>query len=143
MKRNSLTISPAHQRRPKALVIVSTQQHIICKFEYRKAIKPPIHTKYVFLFPFHSGLTPHISSSATDVCFARQHNVSDNNNQCFSSANGHLPNGTAAQRPGAIDNQPLVTTEPMKVSVHVLLAFRILLSIKLTARERLVHVKGK
>lgn len=61
-----------------------------------------------------NSLTPHISSSATDVCFARQHNISDNNNQCFSSANGHLPNSLAVQRPGAIDNQPLVTTEPMK-----------------------------
>lgn len=72
-----------------------------------------------FIF-ISSGLTPHISSSATDVCFARQHNVSDNNNQCFSSANGHLPNSLVAQRPGAIDNQPLVTTEPMKVSVRFL-----------------------
>ncbi|XP_051534431.1 ubiquitin carboxyl-terminal hydrolase 32-like isoform X1 [Myxocyprinus asiaticus] len=61
-----------------------------------------------------NSLTPHISSSATDVCFARQYNISDNNNQCFSSANGHLPSSMAAQRPGAIDNQPLVTTEPMK-----------------------------
>uniref|UniRef100_A0A8B9JPR1 Ubiquitin carboxyl-terminal hydrolase 32 n=1 Tax=Astyanax mexicanus TaxID=7994 RepID=A0A8B9JPR1_ASTMX len=57
---------------------------------------------------------PHVSSSATDICFARQHNVLDNNNQCFSSANGHLPNHLVAQRPGAIDNQPLVTTEPVK-----------------------------
>uniref|UniRef100_A0A673LCE2 Ubiquitin carboxyl-terminal hydrolase 32 n=1 Tax=Sinocyclocheilus rhinocerous TaxID=307959 RepID=A0A673LCE2_9TELE len=63
-----------------------------------------------------NSLTPHASSSATDVCFARQHNISDNNNQCFSSTNGHLPNSMATQRPGAIDNQPLVTTEPMKVS---------------------------
>ncbi|XP_016380807.1 ubiquitin carboxyl-terminal hydrolase 32-like [Sinocyclocheilus rhinocerous] len=61
-----------------------------------------------------NSLTPHASSSATDVCFARQHNISDNNNQCFSSTNGHLPNSMATQRPGAIDNQPLVTTEPMK-----------------------------
>uniref|UniRef100_A0A8C2KTY6 Ubiquitin carboxyl-terminal hydrolase 32 n=1 Tax=Cyprinus carpio TaxID=7962 RepID=A0A8C2KTY6_CYPCA len=61
-----------------------------------------------------SESTGNSNSSATDVCFARQHNVSDNNNQCFSSANGHLPNSMAAQRPGAIDNQPLVTTEPMK-----------------------------
>uniref|UniRef100_A0A671RSN6 Ubiquitin carboxyl-terminal hydrolase 32 n=2 Tax=Sinocyclocheilus anshuiensis TaxID=1608454 RepID=A0A671RSN6_9TELE len=60
------------------------------------------------------SLTPHATSSATDVCFARQHNISDNNNQCFSSANGHLPNSMAVQRPGAIDNQPLVTTELMK-----------------------------
>uniref|UniRef100_A0A671RTB1 ubiquitinyl hydrolase 1 n=1 Tax=Sinocyclocheilus anshuiensis TaxID=1608454 RepID=A0A671RTB1_9TELE len=61
-----------------------------------------------------NSLTPHATSSATDVCFARQHNISDNNNQCFSSANGHLPNSMAVQRPGAIDNQPLVTTELMK-----------------------------
>uniref|UniRef100_A0A671VMQ8 Ubiquitin carboxyl-terminal hydrolase 32 n=1 Tax=Sparus aurata TaxID=8175 RepID=A0A671VMQ8_SPAAU len=47
-------------------------------------------------------------------CFARQHNVSDNNNQCFSGANGHLPSQLAAQRPGAIDNQSLVNTDPMK-----------------------------
>uniref|UniRef100_A0A8C4EHQ8 Ubiquitin carboxyl-terminal hydrolase 32 n=1 Tax=Dicentrarchus labrax TaxID=13489 RepID=A0A8C4EHQ8_DICLA len=52
--------------------------------------------------------------SATESCFARQHNVSDNNNQCFSGANGHLPSQLAAQRPGAIDNQPLVNTDPMK-----------------------------
>ncbi|XP_048120493.1 LOW QUALITY PROTEIN: ubiquitin carboxyl-terminal hydrolase 32 [Alosa alosa] len=56
----------------------------------------------------------HMSSSATDLCFARQHNASDNNNQCFSSANGHLPTNLTSQRPGAIDNQPLVLTEPMK-----------------------------
>uniref|UniRef100_A0A8B9JRT3 Ubiquitin carboxyl-terminal hydrolase 32 n=1 Tax=Astyanax mexicanus TaxID=7994 RepID=A0A8B9JRT3_ASTMX len=61
-----------------------------------------------------SSHMPHVSSSATDICFARQHNVLDNNNQCFSSANGHLPNHLVAQRPGAIDNQPLVTTEPVK-----------------------------
>uniref|UniRef100_A0A673L4E2 Ubiquitin carboxyl-terminal hydrolase 32 n=1 Tax=Sinocyclocheilus rhinocerous TaxID=307959 RepID=A0A673L4E2_9TELE len=63
-----------------------------------------------------SESTGNSNSSATDVCFARQHNISDNNNQCFSSTNGHLPNSMATQRPGAIDNQPLVTTEPMKVS---------------------------
>ncbi|XP_062872717.1 ubiquitin carboxyl-terminal hydrolase 32 [Trichomycterus rosablanca] len=57
---------------------------------------------------------PHVSSSATDICFARQHNALDHNNQCFPSANGHLPNQLATQRPGAIDNQSLVTTEPMK-----------------------------
>uniref|UniRef100_A0A672QZJ9 ubiquitinyl hydrolase 1 n=1 Tax=Sinocyclocheilus grahami TaxID=75366 RepID=A0A672QZJ9_SINGR len=61
-----------------------------------------------------SESTGNSNSSATDVCFARQHNISDNNNQCFSSTNGHLPNSMATQRPGAIDNQPLVTTEPMK-----------------------------
>uniref|UniRef100_A0A3B4XDU5 Ubiquitin carboxyl-terminal hydrolase 32 n=1 Tax=Seriola lalandi dorsalis TaxID=1841481 RepID=A0A3B4XDU5_SERLL len=50
----------------------------------------------------------------TPSCFARQHNMSDNNNQCFSGANGHLPSQLAAQRPGAIDNQPLVNTDAMK-----------------------------
>uniref|UniRef100_A0A671VHG1 Ubiquitin carboxyl-terminal hydrolase 32 n=1 Tax=Sparus aurata TaxID=8175 RepID=A0A671VHG1_SPAAU len=55
-----------------------------------------------------------IAPSATESCFARQHNVSDNNNQCFSGANGHLPSQLAAQRPGAIDNQSLVNTDPMK-----------------------------
>uniref|UniRef100_A0A8C9Y4V9 Ubiquitin carboxyl-terminal hydrolase 32 n=1 Tax=Sander lucioperca TaxID=283035 RepID=A0A8C9Y4V9_SANLU len=52
--------------------------------------------------------------STTESCFARQPNVSDNNNQCFSGANGHLPSQLAAQRPGAIDNQSLVNTDPMK-----------------------------
>ncbi|XP_057207098.1 ubiquitin carboxyl-terminal hydrolase 32 isoform X2 [Triplophysa rosa] len=80
-----------------------------------------------------TGLTPHISSSATDVCFARQHNVSDNNNQCFSSANGHLPNCTAAQRPGAIDNQPLVTTEPMKAPTLTVEVGRLKKSLQLMA----------
>uniref|UniRef100_A0AAQ4P084 Ubiquitin carboxyl-terminal hydrolase 32 n=1 Tax=Gasterosteus aculeatus aculeatus TaxID=481459 RepID=A0AAQ4P084_GASAC len=61
-----------------------------------------------------TGQSAHVASSATDGCFARQHNVSDNNNQCFSGANGHLPSQLAAQRPGAIDNQPLVNTDPMK-----------------------------
>ncbi|XP_062328553.1 ubiquitin carboxyl-terminal hydrolase 32 isoform X2 [Osmerus eperlanus] len=59
-------------------------------------------------------LTPHATSSATEGCFARQHHVSDNNNQCFSGANGHIPCLLAAQRPGAIDNQSLVSTDPMK-----------------------------
>ncbi|KAA0702002.1 Ubiquitin carboxyl-terminal hydrolase 32 [Triplophysa tibetana] len=79
------------------------------------------------------NLTPHISSSATDVCFARHHNVSDNNNQCFSSANGHLPNCTAAQRPGAIDNQPLVTTEPMKAPTLTVEGGRLKKSLQLMA----------
>ncbi|XP_036392641.1 ubiquitin carboxyl-terminal hydrolase 32-like isoform X6 [Megalops cyprinoides] len=56
------------------------------------------------------------SSAATDTCFPRphNHNVSDNNNQCFSGANGNALPHLAPQRPGAIDNQPLVTPEPMK-----------------------------
>ncbi|XP_075993223.1 ubiquitin carboxyl-terminal hydrolase 32 isoform X3 [Genypterus blacodes] len=61
-----------------------------------------------------TALSPQVAPSATDSCFARQHNMSDNNNQCFSGANGHLPSQLAAQRPGAIDNQPLVNTDPMK-----------------------------
>lgn len=61
-----------------------------------------------------AALSPQVAPSATESCFARQHNVSDNNNQCFSGANGHLPSQLAAQRPGAIDNQPLVTTDPVK-----------------------------
>ncbi|XP_034723885.1 ubiquitin carboxyl-terminal hydrolase 32 isoform X5 [Etheostoma cragini] len=60
------------------------------------------------------ALSPQVAPSATESCFARQPNVSDNNNQCFSGANGHLPSQLAAQRPGAIDNQSLVNTEPMK-----------------------------
>ncbi|XP_017277518.1 ubiquitin carboxyl-terminal hydrolase 32 isoform X3 [Kryptolebias marmoratus] len=59
-------------------------------------------------------LSLQVTPSATESCFARQHNVSDNNNQCFSGANGHLPSQLAAQRPGAIDNQSLVTTDPIK-----------------------------
>lgn len=61
-----------------------------------------------------SALSPQAPPSATESCFARQHNVSDNNNQCFSGANGHLPSQLSAQRPGAIDNRPLVNTDPMK-----------------------------
>lgn len=61
-----------------------------------------------------AALSPQVAPSATESCFARQHNVSDSNNQCFSGANGHLPSQLAAQRPGAIDNQPLVSTDPMK-----------------------------
>ncbi|XP_045069861.1 ubiquitin carboxyl-terminal hydrolase 32-like isoform X1 [Coregonus clupeaformis] len=65
-------------------------------------------------------VNPHAGPSATEICFARQH-VSDNN-QCFSRVNGHIPSVSqsqsqsqlAAQRPGAIDNQPLVNTDPMK-----------------------------
>ncbi|NXU08794.1 UBP32 hydrolase, partial [Pardalotus punctatus] len=46
-------------------------------------------------------------SPGAEVCFARQHNTSDNNNQ------GLLLN---PQKPGAIDNQPLVTQEPVKAA---------------------------
>uniref|UniRef100_A0A3B5L6N0 ubiquitinyl hydrolase 1 n=1 Tax=Xiphophorus couchianus TaxID=32473 RepID=A0A3B5L6N0_9TELE len=62
----------------------------------------------------HFALSPQLAPSAAESCFARQHNISENNNQCFSGANGHLPSQLTAQRPGAIDNQPLVTTDPIK-----------------------------
>ncbi|NWU88909.1 UBP32 hydrolase, partial [Upupa epops] len=52
----------------------------------------------------------------TDVCFARQHNTSDNNNQCFLGANGSALLQLNPQKPGAIDNQPLVTQEPVKAA---------------------------
>lgn len=52
----------------------------------------------------------------TDVCFARQHNTSDNNNQCFLGTNGNTLLQLNPQKPGAIDNQPLVTQEPVKVN---------------------------
>ncbi|KAF4012049.1 hypothetical protein G4228_004148 [Cervus hanglu yarkandensis] len=51
----------------------------------------------------------------TDMCFARQHNTSDNNNQCLLGANGNILLHLNPQKPGAIDNQPLVTQEPVKV----------------------------
>ncbi|XP_015223155.2 ubiquitin carboxyl-terminal hydrolase 32 isoform X2 [Lepisosteus oculatus] len=54
------------------------------------------------------------SAAGTDVCFARQHNASDNNNQCFLGANGNILSQFTVQKPGAIDNQPLVTQEPLK-----------------------------
>ncbi|XP_032446586.1 ubiquitin carboxyl-terminal hydrolase 32 isoform X3 [Xiphophorus hellerii] len=61
-----------------------------------------------------TALSPQLAPSAAESCFARQHNISENNNQCFSGANGHLPSQLTAQRPGAIDNQSLVTTDPIK-----------------------------
>uniref|UniRef100_A0A3B4HAV5 ubiquitinyl hydrolase 1 n=1 Tax=Pundamilia nyererei TaxID=303518 RepID=A0A3B4HAV5_9CICH len=74
-------------------------------------------------------------ASATESCFARQHNVSDNNNQCFSGANGHLPSQLAAQRPGAIDNQPLVTTDPMKAPTLTMEGGRLKRSLQLLPRR--------
>ncbi|XP_030008194.1 ubiquitin carboxyl-terminal hydrolase 32-like [Sphaeramia orbicularis] len=79
----------------------------------------PLRRGHLMLCPVpprpQTALSPQVAPSA-ESCFARQHNVSDNNNQCFSGANGHLPSQLAAQRPGAIDNQPLVNTDPMKGS---------------------------
>lgn len=59
-----------------------------------------------------TALNPGIPSSASESCFARQHHASDNP-QCFPAPNGHLP-PLSAQRPGAIDNQPLVNMDPIK-----------------------------
>lgn len=50
------------------------------------------------------------------MCFARQHNTSDNNNQCLLGTSGNILLHLNPQKPGAIDNQPLVTQEPVKVS---------------------------
>uniref|UniRef100_A0A5F8H9G2 ubiquitinyl hydrolase 1 n=1 Tax=Monodelphis domestica TaxID=13616 RepID=A0A5F8H9G2_MONDO len=52
----------------------------------------------------------------TDMCFARQHNTSDNNNQCLLGSNGNILLQLNPQKPGAIDNQPLVTQEPVKAT---------------------------
>uniref|UniRef100_A0A8C7JGE0 ubiquitinyl hydrolase 1 n=1 Tax=Oncorhynchus kisutch TaxID=8019 RepID=A0A8C7JGE0_ONCKI len=56
-----------------------------------------------------SGLLP-LGSTATDICFARQHETPDADNQCFLGADVNM----AVLRPGAIDNQPLVMSEPLK-----------------------------
>ncbi|XP_052324869.1 ubiquitin carboxyl-terminal hydrolase 32-like [Oncorhynchus keta] len=81
-------------------------------------------------------VTPQAGPSATEICFARQHNVSDNN-QCFSGANGHIPSlpqsHLAAQRPGAIDNQPLVNTDPMKAPTLTMEGGRLKQSLQLVA----------
>ncbi|XP_050177816.1 ubiquitin carboxyl-terminal hydrolase 32 isoform X4 [Myiozetetes cayanensis] len=48
--------------------------------------------------------------------FARQHNTSDNNNQCVLGPTGSAVLQLNPQKPGAIDNQPLVTQEPVKAA---------------------------
>ncbi|XP_043910495.1 ubiquitin carboxyl-terminal hydrolase 32 isoform X2 [Protopterus annectens] len=54
------------------------------------------------------------SLAVADGCFSRQHNSMENNNQCFLVANGNgLP--LQPQKPGAIDNQPLIASEGVKV----------------------------
>uniref|UniRef100_A0A8D2QI13 Ubiquitin carboxyl-terminal hydrolase 32 n=1 Tax=Zonotrichia albicollis TaxID=44394 RepID=A0A8D2QI13_ZONAL len=55
-------------------------------------------------------------SPGSEVSFARQHNTSDNNNQCFLGSNGNALLQLNPQKPGAIDNQPLVTQEPVKAA---------------------------
>uniref|UniRef100_A0A4W3JWA4 Ubiquitin carboxyl-terminal hydrolase 32 n=1 Tax=Callorhinchus milii TaxID=7868 RepID=A0A4W3JWA4_CALMI len=59
-----------------------------------------------------TGLSP-LSPTSTEVCFARQHNSSDNN-QCFLGANGNSFSQLGPQKPGAIDNQCLVMQESAK-----------------------------
>ncbi|XP_037533681.1 ubiquitin carboxyl-terminal hydrolase 32 [Nematolebias whitei] len=76
-------------------------------------------------------LSPQVTPSSTESCFARQHNVSDNNNQCFSQGNGHLPSQLAVQRPGAIDNQSLVTTDPIKAPIITMEGGRLKRSVQL------------
>ncbi|XP_056905992.1 ubiquitin carboxyl-terminal hydrolase 32 isoform X2 [Takifugu flavidus] len=78
-----------------------------------------------------AALSPQVAPSSTESCFARQHNTSDNNNQCFSGANGHIPSQLAAQRPGAIDNQSLVNTDPMKAPTLTLEGGRLKRSLQL------------
>uniref|UniRef100_A0A673YSY8 Ubiquitin carboxyl-terminal hydrolase 32 n=1 Tax=Salmo trutta TaxID=8032 RepID=A0A673YSY8_SALTR len=57
-----------------------------------------------------SGSLLPLGSTPTDICFARQHETPDADNQCFLGADVNM----AVLRPGAIDNQPLVMSEPLK-----------------------------
>uniref|UniRef100_A0AAY4AMK5 Ubiquitin carboxyl-terminal hydrolase 32 n=1 Tax=Denticeps clupeoides TaxID=299321 RepID=A0AAY4AMK5_9TELE len=50
------------------------------------------------------------STTATDICFPRQTNTPDSDSQGFPGTDGRM----VAPRPGAIDNQSLVTSEPLK-----------------------------
>ncbi|XP_054143474.1 ubiquitin carboxyl-terminal hydrolase 32 isoform X2 [Melozone crissalis] len=63
-----------------------------------------------------SGDTLYPGSPGSEVSFARQHNTSDNNNQSFLGSNGNALLQLNPQKPGAIDNQPLVTQEPVKAA---------------------------
>ncbi|KYO32208.1 ubiquitin carboxyl-terminal hydrolase 32 isoform X3 [Alligator mississippiensis] len=63
-----------------------------------------------------SSNTLYSITPGTDMCFARQHNTSDNNNQCLLVSNGNTLLQLNPQKPGAIDNQPLVTQEPVKAA---------------------------
>lgn len=73
-----------------------------------------------------------LSSAAGDVCFARQPNSSDNNNQCFLGANGNVLSQLSPQKPGAIDNQPLVTQEAAKAPTLTMEGGRLKRSLQLT-----------
>uniref|UniRef100_A0A7M4EVG0 ubiquitinyl hydrolase 1 n=1 Tax=Crocodylus porosus TaxID=8502 RepID=A0A7M4EVG0_CROPO len=63
-----------------------------------------------------SSNTLYSITPGTDMCFARQHNTSDNNNQCLLVSNGNTLLQHNPSKPGAIDNQPLVTQEPVKAA---------------------------
>ncbi|XP_063258927.1 ubiquitin carboxyl-terminal hydrolase 32 isoform X3 [Prinia subflava] len=63
-----------------------------------------------------SGDTLYPGTPGSEVSFARQHNTSDNNNQCLLGSNGNSLLQLNPQKPGAIDNQPLVTQEPVKAA---------------------------
>ncbi|XP_054143473.1 ubiquitin carboxyl-terminal hydrolase 32 isoform X1 [Melozone crissalis] len=63
-----------------------------------------------------SSNTLYPGSPGSEVSFARQHNTSDNNNQSFLGSNGNALLQLNPQKPGAIDNQPLVTQEPVKAA---------------------------
>ncbi|XP_064250452.1 ubiquitin carboxyl-terminal hydrolase 32 isoform X1 [Passer domesticus] len=63
-----------------------------------------------------SSNTLYPGTPGSEVSFARQHNTSDNNNQCFLGSNGSALLQLNPQKPGAIDNQPLVTQEPVKAA---------------------------
>ncbi|KAM7033159.1 ubiquitin carboxyl-terminal hydrolase 32 isoform 4-T4 [Acridotheres tristis] len=63
-----------------------------------------------------SSNTLYPGTPGSEVSFARQHNTSDNNNQCLLGSNGNALLQLNPQKPGAIDNQPLVTQEPVKAA---------------------------
>ncbi|XP_058278967.1 ubiquitin carboxyl-terminal hydrolase 32 isoform X3 [Hirundo rustica] len=63
-----------------------------------------------------SSNTLYPGSPGSEVSFARQHNTSDNNNQCLLGSSGNALLQLNPQKPGAIDNQPLVTQEPVKAA---------------------------
>ncbi|KAJ8280946.1 hypothetical protein GJAV_G00061360 [Gymnothorax javanicus] len=61
---------------------------------------------------YNSGLNG--PSSPVRDCFPRAHTLSSSNPVSLSASNGNALALLSPQRPGAIDNQPLITPEPMK-----------------------------
>ncbi|XP_053131058.1 ubiquitin carboxyl-terminal hydrolase 32 isoform X2 [Hemicordylus capensis] len=61
-----------------------------------------------------NGDSLYATTPSSDICLPQQLNSSDNNNQCLFGANGNILLQLSPQRPGAIDNQPLVTQDPVK-----------------------------